>query len=114
MLLRTCPRCGDFYADASLLFCLADGTPLADVDPRGERWAEGSRVVEEKERLLRGRARRLRLRRVLMTMTTLIITTMVVYVVTSNAVIYLSPDEAPVVAAAVTPQISETNVWLPM
>jgi hypothetical protein len=110
MLLRTCPMCGDFYAEDAPPFCLADGTPLAEVDPRGESWAEGTRVVEEKTRLVRRRVRRLKLRRVLMTMTTVLITTMVVYVVASNYVVYLKPDpEAPTLLAAVTPSPSPTS-----
>ena len=111
-MIRTCPRCGDFYADDSLLFCLADGTPLADVEPSSETWAVGTRVAEEKERVLRRRTRRLKWRRVLMTMTTVLITTMVVYVVAVNGYIYLTPEpDAPVVAAALTqpsPEPSES------
>jgi hypothetical protein len=106
-MIRTCPACGDFYADASLLFCPSDGTPLADVSPHDETWAEGSRVVEEKERLLRSQTRRLKLRRAVMTTMTVLITTMVVCVVVVNTYIYLAPQpDAPVVVAAVTPRPS--------
>lgn len=104
-MLRTCPRCGDFYADDSLLFCLADGTPLASVDPRGDTWAEGARVVEEKGRVLRRLTRRLRLRRVLLMTTTVLITTAVIFVWAVNTYVYLTPqpDEPAVAAAALTP-----------
>ena len=103
-MLRTCPRCGDFYADDSLLFCLADGTPLIEVDPHGDTWAEGTRVVEEKGRVLRRLTRRLRLRRVLMMTTTVLITTTVIFVVAVNTYVYLTPEpDAPVIAAALTP-----------
>lgn len=106
-MIKICPTCGDFYADASLLFCPTDGTPLADVSTHDETWAEGSRVVEEKERVLRSRTRRLKLRRALMTTMTVLITTMVVCVVVANTYIYLAPQpDAPVVAAAVTPRPS--------
>ena len=106
-MIRTCPGCGDFYADDSLLFCPADGTPLADLDPHSESWAEGARVVEEKERTLRMQTRRLKLRRVLMTTMTVLITTLVVCVVVVNTYIYLAPQpDAPAVVAAVTPRPS--------
>ena len=117
-MIRTCPACGDFYADYSLGFCPADGTPLADLDPQGDAWAEAARVVEEKGRVLRRQARRLRLRRVLTTTTSVLITTLVVIVVAVNTYVYLSPGPgAPVVASAVTPtptpRRSETPEWTP-
>jgi hypothetical protein len=106
-MIRTCPTCGDFHADASLLFCPSDGTPLADVSTHDEAWAEATRVVEEKERVLRRKTRRLKLRRVLMTTMTVLITTLVVCVVVVNTYIYLAPQtDAPVVVAAVTPRPS--------
>jgi hypothetical protein len=108
-MIRTCPRCGDFYADDSLLFCLADGTPLADVVPHSDAWAEGSRVVEEKERLMRAQSRKLMRRRVLMTTTTLLIMTVVVCVVAVHTYVSLSPEpDAPVAAAALTPTPTPT------
>jgi hypothetical protein len=113
-MIRTCPRCGDFYADDSLLFCLADGTPLADVDPRGESWAEGTRVVEEKERALRSQSRKVMRRRVLMLTTTLLITTLVVCVLAVHTYVTLSPEpDAPVVASALTPTPTPTPTRKP-
>jgi hypothetical protein len=105
MLLRTCPRCGDFYADDAPPFCPSDGAPLADVDPRAEGWEEGARVVEEKARLLHRRTRRLKLRRVLTALMTVTVTTLIVFVVMANAVIYLRPGaDAPAdVASAAQP-----------
>jgi hypothetical protein len=109
-MIRTCPRCGDFYADDSLLFCLADGTPLADVDPRGDAWAEGARVVEEKERVMREQSRKIMRRRVLMLTTTVLIMTVVVCVVAVHTYVSLSPEpDAPVVAAALTPTPTPTR-----
>lgn len=117
-MIRTCPRCADFYADSSLGFCPADGTPLADVDPQGDSWTEAARVVEEKGRALRKSARRLRLRRVLTTTTSVLITTLVVIVAIVNTYVYLTPrPSAPVVAAALTPtptpSRSATPEWTP-
>lgn len=109
-MLKTCPRCGDFFAGDAPPFCPADGTPLADVDPRGDRLAEGSRVVEEKARLARRRVRRLKLRRVLTKTVTLVVVTLVVFVVVANYVVYLKPDpEAPRLLAAVMPSPSPTS-----
>ena len=108
-MIRACPRCGDFYADESLLFCPADGTPLADVDPYGEEWDEAARAVEEKERASRRRVRRLKRRRVLMLTTTVLITTLVVCVVAVNTYVYLAPEpDAPVVASALKPTPTPT------
>lgn len=117
-MIRTCPRCADFYADSSLGFCPADGTPLADVDPQDDSWTEAARFVEEKGRVLRKSARRLRLRRVLTTTTSVLITTLVVVVVALNTYVYLSPGPgAPVVASALTPtptpRRSATPEWTP-
>lgn len=105
-MLHTCPRCGDYYADDSLAFCLADGTPLVGVDPLSQRWSEGARLVEEKERAQRKWRRRLKWRRVLAVTTTMLITTMVVFVVAANSLIYLRPNPdtgSGVVATALTP-----------
>lgn len=89
-MLRTCPKCGAFYAVGSP-FCLADGTPLLDVDPASEKWSEGSRIVEEQSRKLARQTRRLKWRRILTTGTTLVIVTMVVTMVAVNSWIYLKP-----------------------
>lgn len=72
--MRVCPRCGDYYADAQLAFCVADGTPLVNVDPRDEKSNEGSRVVAEKAKRLSNRKRKLWMRRIgLGALTTLIL-----------------------------------------
>lgn len=113
-MIRTCPTCADFYSDGPVAFCPADGTPLADVDPHGDAWAEAGRVVEEKERLLSRQARRLRLRRVMMLTTTVLITTLVVLVVAVNTYVYLAPTpDAPIVAAALTPTLTPTPTPTP-
>jgi hypothetical protein len=102
--MRTCPKCGDFYADDLLAFCLADGTPLVGVSPHGESWDEGVRVVAEKEEALRKRRRRLRWRRVLTRATTTLVMTTVVCVVAVNSFIYLKPGPEEILrAAASTP-----------
>jgi hypothetical protein len=107
-MLRTCPRCGDYFAGDAPPFCPSDGTPLAGADPRD--LDEGERVVKEKARLLRRRVRRLKLRRVMTAMVTVIVMTMVVYVVVGNYVVYVEPDpEEKTLLAAVTPTPSPTS-----
>lgn len=98
--MRTCPRCGDFYADASSAFCLRDGTPLVEVSPTSETWGEAVRVVEEKGNVLRKLERRQRWRRILMTATTMLVVVMVVCVVVVHSIIYFNPRPEPDVSAA--------------
>lgn len=90
-MMRVCPKCGDYYADGLLAFCLADGTPLVDVAPGGETWSEGVRVVEEKAHALRQHGRRLKRRRILTSVMTTLVMTVVVCVVVVNSLIYLRP-----------------------
>jgi hypothetical protein len=90
-MIRTCPKCGDYYADDLLAFCLVDGTPLEDVVPLSENWSEGVRVIEEKEQALRKQKRRLKWHRILLRSMTLLIAVMVVCVVVVNGILYLKP-----------------------
>lgn len=96
-MLRTCPNCGDYFAEDAPPYCPADGTPLVAAATRD--LDEGARVVEEKTRL----ARRLKLRRAVTTImilvVTLLVTTLVVFVAVANYVVYLKPGPA----AASTP-----------
>jgi hypothetical protein len=98
--MRICIKCGDFYADGLLAFCPADGTPLISVDAGSEIWSEGVRVIEGKENALRKQKRKLRWRRVAMSVMTMLITTLVVVVVVINSLIYLKPKREEV---ALTP-----------
>ena len=114
-MIRTCPRCRDFYADGSLLFCPADGMPLADLDPHDDTLAEAARVVEEKERVLRRQTRRLTRRRVMTVTTSVLITTLVVFIIVLNTYVYYRAPEpdapesgTPVVAAVLTPTPTST------
>lgn len=97
--MRICLKCGDYYADALLAFCLVDGTPLVKVDPLSENWREGTRVIEEKEKALRRRKRRLKWQRVLLSAITMLIAIMVLCVVAVNSFIYLKPEQAEVALA---------------
>ena len=96
-MIRTCPKCGDYYADALLAFCLADGTPLVNVEPLSESWREGARFIEEKEKALRKQKRKLKWRRVFVSAMTMLIAIMVVLVVAVNSFIYLKPKQEEVV-----------------
>jgi hypothetical protein len=90
-MIRTCPTCGDYHADDLLAFCLADGTPLVNVDPLSETWNEGHRVIEENAKALKKQKRKLKWRRVALSAMTMLIATMVVCVVAVNSYIYLRP-----------------------
>lgn len=57
-MIRTCPKCSAYYADAQLAFCFADGMPLVDVDRNSEQWNEGSRFIQEKAKAGRKHKRR--------------------------------------------------------
>ncbi len=92
-MIRTCPKCGDYYADGSLAFCLVDGTPLVVVDPQSESWTKGRRVIEEKETALGKQRRKRKWRRVLTSAMTMLMIVMVVCVVVVNSLIYLKPEE---------------------
>ncbi len=70
--MRVCPKCGDYYADDLLAFCLADGTPLVNVEPEGDQWSKGSRVVEEKLKRLNKQKRSTRLRWVVAALVTIL------------------------------------------
>lgn len=98
-MIRICLKCGDFYADDLLAYCLVDGAPLMKVDAGSEIWGEGVRVVQEKENALRKRERKLKWRRVSVRVMTTLITTMVVCVVAVNSVIYLKPKQEEVALA---------------
>lgn len=91
-MIRTCPKCGDYYADELLGFCPADGAPLLPVAVHTESWREGSRVIEAKEKRLSRQSRRLKWRRVLLRAMTMLLVTMVLIVVVVNGVIYLNPQ----------------------
>jgi hypothetical protein len=86
-MIRTCPKCGDYYADVLLAFCLVDGTPLIDLAPDSASWIEGARAIKEKENALRKRKRKLKWQRIVMS--TMAMTTLVVLVVAVNSLIYI-------------------------
>ncbi|MGB8508618.1 MAG: hypothetical protein WCD76_09445 [Pyrinomonadaceae bacterium] len=108
--MRNCPKCGDYYADSVLAFCLNDGTPLVDVAPSDGNWSEGVRVIENKEHALRIQKRKLKWRRVSLGAMTVLMATVIVCVVVVNSLIYLQPKQEERVPAGplVTPPTSPT------
>jgi carboxypeptidase family protein len=100
-MMRLCPKCGDYYADASLAFCLSDGAPLINVSPNSEGWSEGARVMEGKENALKNQKRKLKWRRVVMS--TMAMTTLVVVVVAVSSFIEVEPGREKDVAALPSP-----------
>ncbi len=76
--MRICPKCRAFYGDPQLAFCLADGTPLANVNPQSEKFKEGSRAVEEQAKRLSKQRRRVRWRKIVLASLTTLVMAMVV------------------------------------
>lgn len=110
-MIRACPKCGDYYADASLAFCISDGTPLVSVDPHSESWSAGARVIEVKEQALRKEQRQLKRRRVLMSMMTMLMATMLVSVLVVNTYIYFNPKlEVVALAEPSTPALTPDSI----
>lgn len=109
-MIRVCPKCGDYYADEQLSFCCADGTPLVSVHPNTKAWEEGTRVVERKHKAASKRQRRLKWRRIVMSVVTVVITMAVLSVVIINGVIYLKPAQD---SAASTPTPTPTETETP-
>jgi hypothetical protein len=104
-MMRFCPKCSDYYRDASLAFCLADGTPLVSVDPGGQNWSEGVRVIAKKAKALGKQRRRWMWRRV--TVGTMMILTGVAFVVAAaRSRFYLEPPPPP--PPTITPLRSPT------
>jgi hypothetical protein len=52
-MIRICPECGDFYADESLAYCLADGCLLISPVPGSPDWRKGTSVINDKTKKLR-------------------------------------------------------------
>lgn len=118
-MIRVCPKCGDYYAGEEFTFCLTDGMPLANVIPNGPAWSNGLRVVEDKRRVLKQTRRRLRLRRMFMTVTTVLMTMLILSVAAVNGWIYLrretAPTRSPVVSSSLpVREPSPTGQLLPL
>ena len=109
-MIRVCPRCGDYYTGEEFTFCLADGTPLANVIPNGPAWSNALRVVEEKRRVFKRTQRRLKVRRMFMTVTTVVMTMSILSVAAVNGWVYLkpgpdtAPTRSPVVSSSLPPR----------
>jgi hypothetical protein len=113
-MMRLCPKCGDYYTDALLAFCLADGTPLVGVAPQSQNWSEGTRVVEEKWEALRKRKRKLKWRRIWRRAMTMLVATMVMCVVAVNSYIYLQSKPEPTPEAVSKETVSPTPATNPV
>jgi hypothetical protein len=103
-MIRTCPKCGDYYADALLAFCLGDGTPLVNVAPTGEKWNEAARAIQAKEHTLSKQKRKQKWQRIVVS--TMVLTTLVTLSVAVNALIYV--ESVPNRHIAPRPSIPET------
>jgi hypothetical protein len=111
-MMSFCPRCGDFYADQSLAFCLADGTPLVRVEANSERWTEGAQVIEKKENALKKQKKIRRFRQVLLV--TMILLTILVYGLAAQRYVYFvpvataTPTPSPAPSPLPTPRSTDT------
>lgn len=105
--MRICPKCGDYYADGSLAFCLADGAPLVGVDPGSQNWSEGARVIAEKAKALSKQKRRLKWRRVALG-TMMILTVVAFLLAAAQNRFYLEPPPPPPATPTPTPSPTPT------
>jgi hypothetical protein len=78
-MIKSCPKCGAYYADDLLAFCLADGCPLTGVDSNSDNWTRGSQAIQEKANGLRRLKRKRLLRWTILGALMTAMTTMVVY-----------------------------------
>jgi hypothetical protein len=101
--MRVCAKCGAFSNDASLGFCFHDGTPMIDVDQTSELFEQGTRFIENVEKVARRQSRRLKWRRLIVTATTVLVTAMVISVIAVNGVIYLKPPAREDVSTQASP-----------
>jgi cytoskeletal protein RodZ len=115
--MRICPTCRAFYADPQLAFCLADGTPLANVDPKSERWQEGSRALEATAKRLSKVARHTRklrwLRIVLIAVSALVLAVVMsrsFTVETTNPSQAVSPDRSPGPSPVASPSVLSSSL----
>ena len=119
-MIRTCPKCADYYADSSLEFCLVDGTPLLNVDPQSKGWNKGKRIIEEKGKAFRKQQRTRKWRRVLLCAMTMLMVVVVASMVVFNSLIYLTvmpektaPAEPSIPNPAATPITVKTDAPTP-
>jgi hypothetical protein len=111
-MMSLCPKCGDFYADQSLAFCLADGTPLVPVEANSERWAEGSQVLAKKEKALTKRKQIRTLRRI--SLVTMVLLTMLVYGLSAKRYVYFVPVATPTPTPTPSPTPTPTPSCSPL
>jgi hypothetical protein len=107
--MRICLKCGDYFADDSLAFCLVDGTPLVRVAPGSDKWREGSRVIEQKENARKKRKRRLEWKRFLQTLITILILGLVLYAMAARRWVYFKPIDSPILSDSPTPPPSPSS-----
>jgi hypothetical protein len=86
-MIRTCPKCGDYYMDALLAFCLADGTPLINVASDSTSWSNAAQIIAAKEQTLKKRKRKLKWQRIVMSM--MAVATLAMLGAAFNTLIYI-------------------------
>lgn len=113
-MMSLCSKCGDYYADQTLAFCLADGMPLLEVEEGSDNWNEGARMLEKKAAALRKLIQARRLRRV--TLLVLALLTLLAYGLAGKRYIYFVPvaQPSPTQTPTPTPSPSPTPSCSPL
>ncbi len=117
--MKICPKCGGFFDDELLRFCLNDGTPLLPVNETDENWTKGLRSIKETKRIIQKETRKRQFRKLVWMLITTVLVIMVISVITLNSWIYFNnPEdeqkeitkEIPVVETTPTPEPQLTIV----
>ena len=107
--MRFCSTCGAYYA--TLMFCLRDGTPLTDVPQGTDHWNKGARRLEAQQKVGEKRARRMKVRRLVMATVAMLVLARIAYVVVVKGVEHApsDPDKKSSIAATPTPSPGSSN-----
>lgn len=128
-MLKTCPKCRNFYDAADLRFCFKDGVPLVSVADENENLRqEGKEFISRTEYRIKREIFNSRIQKIMFILITTILTILVISVVTINSWLYFNPEEeaariekpspAPEptfqkIAETIPPEISETATPTP-
>jgi Carboxypeptidase regulatory-like domain len=88
--MRFCSTCGAYYAAS--MFCLRDGTPLTEVPQGTDHWNKGARRLEAERQVQAKRARRIKLRRLMMATVAMLVLARIAYVVVVKSVEHAQTD----------------------
>jgi hypothetical protein len=104
--MRFCSMCGAYYATS--MFCLRDGTPLTDVPQGTDHWNKGARRLEAQQQVRAKRARRIKVRRLVVATVAMLVLARIAYVVVVKGVERVQSDRAEASSLAATPTPSQS------